>query len=49
MIDDDTPHFPALSSFPHHKHMADESDVIASAAPTLKQILAEIETFIAQR
>ncbi len=44
---DDTPHFPMLSSFPHHKHLADEMDVIASAAPTLKQILVEIETLTA--
>lgn len=43
---DDTPHFPALSSFPHHKHLADESDVISCAAPTLKQILAEIGAII---
>jgi hypothetical protein len=43
---DDTPHFPTLSSFPHHKHLSGEVDVIACAAPTLKQILAEIETLI---
>ena len=44
---DDTPHFPTLSSFPHHKHLADETSVVACAAPTLPRILAEIETLIA--
>jgi len=40
---DNTPHFPGLSSFPHHKHLSDGASVIAYAAPTLAQVLAEIE------
>ena len=40
---DNTPHFPTLSSFPHHKHLSDGTSVEACAAPTLAQVLAEIE------
>jgi len=40
---DNTPHFPMLSSFPHHKHLSDGISVVACAAPTLAQVLAEIE------
>ena len=40
---DNTPHFPSLSSFPHHKHLADETSVMACVAPSLAQVLAEIE------
>ena len=41
---DDTPHFPGLSSFPHHKHLSDGVSVVACNAPALGQVLAEIET-----
>jgi hypothetical protein len=40
---DNTPHFPTLSSFPHHKHLSDGTRVEACAAPALAQVLAEIE------
>ncbi len=40
---DNTPHFPALPTFPHHKHLADEVTVAACNAPTLADVLAEIE------
>ena len=40
---DNAPHFPTLSSFPHHKHLSDGTSVVACAAPTLAQVLAEIE------
>jgi hypothetical protein len=40
---DNTPHFPTLSSFPHHKQLSDGISVVACAAPTLAQVLAEIE------
>jgi hypothetical protein len=43
---DNTPHFPALSSFPHHEHLSDETRMMACPAPTLVQVLAEIETLI---
>jgi len=38
---DNTPHFPALSSFPHHKHLP--NDVIASVKPTIFQVIKESE------
>ena len=43
---DNTPHFPALLSFPHHKHLSAGTSVVACTAPTLAQVLAEIETLI---
>jgi hypothetical protein len=46
---DDTPHFPALPSFPHHKHLSDATTVVASDAPALPQVLAEIETLTSHR
>lgn len=36
---DNTPHFPALSTFPHHKHFGDS--VIASNKPDLQDVLEE--------
>ena len=41
---DDTPHFPDLSSYLHHKHLSDGTTVVACDAPTLAQVLAEIES-----
>ncbi len=38
---DNTPHFPKLTSFPHHKHLPD--DVIASVKPTIFQVIKESE------
>jgi hypothetical protein len=46
---DDTPHFPDLSSFPHHKHLSDGTTVLACDAPTLAQVLAEIETLVSRQ
>lgn len=43
---DSAPHYPHLSTFPHHKHMG--SRVIAAEEPTLKQILNEIVDLMAQ-
>ena len=40
---DSTPHFPNLSTFPHHKHLPD--DVIASDKPTIMQVLQEVVQF----
>ena len=37
---DNTEHFPDLSNFPHHNHTP--KNVIASSAPTLKEVLKEI-------
>ena len=36
---DNTPHFPDLPSFPHHKHLHDE--VVASSKPDLHDVLQE--------
>jgi hypothetical protein len=44
---DDTPHYPDLSSFPHHKHLPDGITVVACDAPMLAQVLAEIESLTA--
>lgn len=39
---DNTPHFPNLKTFPHHKHESNESNVIESSQPDLPSILEEI-------
>ncbi len=36
---DDTPHFPELSSFPHHKHL--KKKVIEAKKPDLSSVIAE--------
>ena len=41
---DSTPHFPNLSSFPHHKHLPE--DVIACEKPELIQVLQEVSILI---
>ncbi|TAH48007.1 MAG: hypothetical protein EYC68_22645 [Chloroflexota bacterium] len=43
---DDTAHFPDLSTFPHHKHVNREENVIAAAPPDLASVIAEIEARI---
>ncbi|WP_055073853.1 toxin TumE [Pseudanabaena sp. 'Roaring Creek'] len=40
---DNTPHFPNLSSFPHHKHLIDR--VIACAQPNIAMIIQEAIAF----
>jgi len=40
---DNTGHFPGLPTFPHHKHLADGVSIVACKAPTLADVLAEIE------
>jgi hypothetical protein len=37
---DSTPHFPHLSTFPHHKHLPD--DVVSSQKPDITQVLKEV-------
>ena len=39
---DNTPHFPHLPTFPHHKHEGSESHVMAASPGDLEAILAEI-------
>lgn len=39
---DDTPHFPDLATFPHHKHWLD--DVLPSSKPAVIDVLEEAQT-----
>ena len=43
---DNTPHFPALPSFPHHKHEGSDANVAAASSPDLQTILTEIQGLI---
>jgi hypothetical protein len=43
---DNTPHFPHLSTFPHHKHEGSEAHVVAAAPVDLETVLAEIWGFM---
>ncbi len=42
---DNTPHFPGMASFPHHKHLS-TGNVQECPEPVFSAILAEIETFL---
>lgn len=44
---DNTPHFPGLPTFPHHKHAGSETNVIAAIRPDLQAVLTEIQSLIA--
>lgn len=35
-----------LSTYPHHKHDGNEKNVVSSSAPTLSDVLSEIESLI---
>lgn len=41
---DNTPHFPNLSSFPHHKHLVDR--VIACGQPRLETVIQDVIAFL---
>jgi hypothetical protein len=41
---DDTPHFPPLPRFPHHKHIGSQTEATPSQPPDLIAVLREIET-----
>ena len=43
---DNTPHFPTLPTFPHHKHEGSETNVVAASPPDLAAILSEIQILI---
>ena len=43
---DNSPHFPHLSTYPHHKHDGSESNVINSIPPHLKSVLEEIRPLL---
>jgi hypothetical protein len=40
---DNTPHFPDLSSFPHHKHLGDR--VVACEQPDISQVIQDVMSF----
>jgi len=41
-----TPHFPDLPTFPHHKHEGSESNVVPATPPDLQAVLAETQRLI---
>jgi len=43
---DNSPHYPELKTFPHHKHVGEK--VIESTETTLEKVLEEIEKWIKQ-
>lgn len=43
---DNAPHFPNLPTFPHHKHLESETNVIPADAPNLVSVLNEIEGLV---
>ena len=43
---DDTPHYPDLPGFPHHKHTNAEANVSAVTPPDLAAVLDEIERLL---
>lgn len=45
---DMAPHHKDVATFPHHKHVASSPVALESFAPTLRDVLDEIETCIAQ-
>ena len=40
---DNTPHFPTLPTFPHHKHAGSESNVMSADPPAFQAVLREIQ------
>ena len=40
---DDSPHYPRLSTFPHHRHVGKEEIAYASLPPTAEGVLQEVE------
>ncbi|MFH1562738.1 MAG: DUF6516 family protein [Nitrospirota bacterium] len=43
---DNAPHHREISSFPHHKHLDSEENVVSTSEPSLVIILIEIEDLI---
>ncbi|NBD36641.1 MAG: hypothetical protein GVY30_11670 [Chloroflexi bacterium] len=39
---DNAPHYPEVSSFPHHKHTGDDVDVCECDEPSLEDVLLDI-------
>ena len=43
---DNAPHFPALPTFPHHKHERSDTNIIAASPSDLQAVLNEIHSLI---
>jgi len=46
---DMSPHHAGLRTFPHHKHVGQDEDVVESGPPDLEMMLAEIQFHLAER
>ncbi len=45
---DNAPHYPDLSTFPHHQHHGPNETPTAAEQPTLNQVLREIEHILSE-
>lgn len=45
---DNAPHHPEIETFPHHKHVESDENVIASQPPDVSEVLVEIDGVIYQ-
>jgi len=43
---DNAPHHPEIETFPHHKHVESDDNVIASQPPDVSEVLVEIDEII---
>ena len=43
---DNAPHHPEVETFPHHKHVGSDENVIAAQPPDLSDVLKEIDDFL---
>jgi Family of unknown function (DUF6516) len=43
---DNTPRFPHVPSFPHHKHEGSEAHVVATPPPNLETVLEEVRRYL---
>ena len=43
---DNTPHFPDLPTFPHHRHEGGETTVMAAMPPDLPTIFSEVQRYM---
>jgi hypothetical protein len=43
---DNAPHHPEVETFPHHKHVGSDENVIAAQPPDLSDVLNEIDKII---
>lgn len=44
---DNTPHFPGLDNFPHHKHVG--GTVVSSQKPSIPDVVQEVKEFLQRR